>query len=46
MKGVKAKKWEGVQEVVYYVSALLLSFSWTDIGLFILRVKCPTIVLV
>lgn len=26
MEGVKAKKWEGVQEVVYYVSALLCLF--------------------
>lgn len=36
MEGVKAKKWEGVQEVVYYVSALLClfpGFSFLFLGL-------------
>lgn len=52
MEGVKAKKWEGVQEVVYYVSALpCLSprFSFLFLGLildYLVSVLCPAFVLV
>lgn len=52
VEGVKAKKWEGVQEVVYYVSALpCLSprFSFLFLGLildYLVSVLCPAFVLV